>query len=421
MESTTTLNTIDRAEDLLMDGDTQPALDMVRTLYGQTLTSTDRGRALALEVACLGQLERGEEGERLIAEIMKEEGDDLAFVLAAGIEFSDVGEFMQAEVFLRNLCDLDPENHVAWFNLAISYGREERYQEAAETYAKCIAVDASFADSYLQRAYCLEMLEDLDGAVGMYRAYLERAPDDDEAWKSLGIVESDRKHFDEAYEAFRRALDHTDEPEDVYFNWAITAVRREDADELERCITKLQDIDPEGWRTLLARADYEEAEEHIWPAWELLCEAFDRVLDDEHADEEEDSEARGYVAAALLRFAARHDMREHAAEHILRIFEEGLFDSEVLEALEALEGRLSNTAASYQVMLRSPHADRPRYLVYGVSADSADEAGQIAIAFEERCSGELWTLHMIHQLTQPDEGRIGVYWRSHEYNRPPGS
>ena len=85
MESTTTLSTIDRAEELLMAGDAQPALDMVRTLYGQTLTSTDCGRALAIEAVCLDELDRAGEAERLIAEVMKEKGDDLAFVLAAGI------------------------------------------------------------------------------------------------------------------------------------------------------------------------------------------------------------------------------------------------------------------------------------------------------------------------------------------------
>jgi hypothetical protein len=144
------------------------------------------------------------------------------------------------------------------------------------------------------------------------------------------------------------------------------------------------------------------------------------VLDSDD-EEEEDDEAKAYVAASLLRFAARNDMREHAAEHVLRLFEERILSSEVLEALEELEGRLSNSAASYQVMLRSSDPDRVRYIVYGVSADSADEAGQIAIAFEERCSATAWTLYMIHQLTQPDEGRIGVYWRSQEYNRPPGT
>lgn len=416
MESTTTISTIDRAEELLTTGDTQPALDMVRTLYGQTLTSTDRGRALAIEVVCLLELERAEDAERLIAEVMKDEGDDLAFVLAAGIEFSDLGEHTQAEVFLRNLSELDSENHLVWFNLAINFGREERYLEASEAYQKCLSLNAEFTEAYVQRAYCMETLNDLPGAVAMYRAYLERVPDDDEVWKSLGIVESDRKQFAEAYAAFEKALECTNEPEDIWFNWAITAVRRDDEDTLERCISKLQDISPEGWRTLLARADYEEAQEHVWPAWELLSEALDTVLD----DEDEEDEAAGYVGAALLRFANRNDMREHAAEHVLRLFEEDLLTEEVIEALQVLEGRMSNAAASFQVMLRSEGDERPLYIVYGVSADTADEAGRLALAFHERCTADVWVLHAIHQLGQPDEGRIGVYWRSRVYNRPPG-
>jgi tetratricopeptide (TPR) repeat protein len=416
VESTTTISTIDRAEELLSSGDTQPALDMVRTLYGQTLASTDRGRALAIEAVCLLELERAAEAEQLIGLVMKEEGDDLAFVLAAGIEFSDLGEHTQAEVFLRNLCDLDANNHLAWFNLAINFGREERYLEAAEAYQKCLALNAEFTEAYVQRAYCLEALNDLENAAGMYRAYLERTPDDEEVWKSLGIVESDRKRFGEAYAAFEKALGCTDEPEDIWFNWAITAVRRDDEETLERCITKLQDLNPEGWRTLLARADYEEAQEHVWPAWELLSEALETALD----DEDEEDEAAGYVGAALLRFANRNDMREHAAEHVLRLFEEDLLTEEVIEALQVLEGRMSNTAASFQVMLRSDGDERPVYIVYGVSADSADEAGRLAQSFHERCAPETWALHAIHQLSQPDEGRVGVYWRSRLYTRPPG-
>ncbi len=417
MESTTTISTIDRAEELLTTGDTQPALDMVRTLYGQTLTSTDRGRALAIEAVCLLELERTNDAEQLVADIMKDEGDDLAFVLAAGIEFSDLGEHMQAEVFLRNLCELDANNHLAWFNLAINFGREERYMEAANAYQKAITLNADFSEAYVQRAYCLEALNDLAGAAAMYRAYLEHTPDDDEVWKSLGIVESERKKFDDAYAAFEKALTCTDEPEDIWFNWAITAVRRDDEETLERCITKLQDLSPEGWRTLLARADYEESQEHVWPAWELLSEALETVLD----DEEEDDEAAGYVGAALLRFANRNDMREHAAEHVLRLFEEDLLTEEVIEALQAFEGRMSNSAASFQVMLRGENDGRTVYLVYGVSADDADEAGRLALAFQERCAPEPWALHTIHQLSEPDEGRIGVYWRSRLYNRPPGS
>ncbi len=60
-------------------------------------------------------------------------------------------------------------------------------------------------------------------------------------------------------------------------------------------------------------------------------------------------------------------------------------------------------------------------MVYGVAADTADEAGRLAIDFEQRCSPDEWVLYSIHQLTTPDEGRIGVYWRSDEYDQAPGA
>lgn len=416
MESTQTLSTLDRAEDLLQDGKYEGALDTVRKLYGQTLPSSDRGRALAIEVVCLEHLARREEAERLIMGIMQEEGDDHAFVLAAGMAFSDFESFLHAEVFLRNLCELEPSNHLAWFNLAIALGREGRYEEAVKAYDECLALDPEFTEAYVQKAYCLEMLDDLDASVETYRRYLERVPKDAEIWKALGIVESDRRKFDAAYQAFEKAAEHTDDPEDIYFNWAITAVRRNDMRHLERCIEKLQDIDAESWRTLLARADYEDAEGHVWPAWELLNEGFETALEDE-----EDEEARSYVASVLLRFAHRHDMADHAREPVFQIFENALFTDEVMEALQALEGRFSNAAISFQVVLRTQRDGVDRFIVYGVAAETADEAGRLAIDFEHRCSDDEWALYSIHQLTTPDEGRIGVYWRSGETGQAPGA
>lgn len=412
----TTVSTLERAEELLQNHDLDQALATVRKLYGQSLPSSDRARALAVEVVCLERLDKGEEAERLIVGTMKEEGDDLAFVLAAGIAFSELDSFLHAEVFLRNLCELEPDNHAAWYNLAIALGREGRYEEAVRAYDECIAHAPDFDEAYVQKAYCLEMLNDLAGSVATYHEYLERSPKDAEIWKALGIVESDRRRFTEAYAAFQKAAECTDDPEDIYFNWAITAARQNDLEQLERCIEQLQDLDAESWRTLLARADYEEAEGHVWPGWELLCEAFETALDDE-----EDEEARSYVAASLLRYAYRHEMADHASEAVLQMFDQGLFAEDVLEALQALEGRLSNAAISYQVVLRTERDGRDRFIVYGVAADNADEAGRLAVEFEGRCSHDAWDLYSIHQLTTPDEGRIGVYWRSSESDRAPGA
>jgi len=291
--STVTLSTVDRAEQVLLDGEPEIALGLVRGLYGQVLPSTDRGRALAIEVVCLERLDRGDEAERVVADLMKEEGDDHAYVLAAGVEFSELDSPLHAEVFLRNLCELDPNSDLAWYNLAIALGREDRFVEAIEAYDRCIAISPSLADAYLQKAYCQETIDDLEGAAGTYRKCLELDPADAETWKSLGIVESDRRRFTEAYDAFRHAVQHAEEPEDIYYNWAITAVRNSDAEQQRICIDKLQDIDPDGWRTLLTRADREEAEGQVWAAWELLCEAFENVLESEEGEVEGDDDARG--------------------------------------------------------------------------------------------------------------------------------
>ncbi len=422
MESAVTLNTVDRAEQVLLDNEPEIALGLVRGLYGQVLPSSDRGRALAIEVVCLERLGRTDEAERTVVEMMKEEGDDHAYVLAAGIEFSELDSPLHAEVFLRNLCEIDPASSVAWYNLAIALGREDRFVEAVQAYDRCITITPEFSDAYRQKAFCQETMDDLPGAAATYRRYLELSPEDADAWKSLGIVESDQRRFTEAYDAFRHAVQHTAEPEDIYFNWAITAVRNSDVEQQRVCIDKLQDIDPNGWRTLLARADQEENDGQVWAAWELLCEAFENVLDeDAEPDESDDEDTEGYVSSVLLRFAYRHDMREHVTEYVLRIFEERLFTEEVLEALQALEGRFSNTAASFQAVMKRTDNGTDAYIVYGVSADDADEAGRLALAFEERCAPDtVASLYALHQLTAPDEGRIGVYWRSGEFDRPPG-
>ncbi|MCH8201262.1 MAG: tetratricopeptide repeat protein, partial [Chloroflexi bacterium] len=83
----------------------------------------------------------------------------------AGIAFSDFDAFVPAEIFLRNLCELEPEDHLAWYNLAIALGREGRYAESVQMYDECIQRNAAFADAYFQKAYCFELMDDLDQAA----------------------------------------------------------------------------------------------------------------------------------------------------------------------------------------------------------------------------------------------------------------
>ena len=421
MDTDKAIDTLERAQDLYEMGRPDDALQEVRTLYGQPLGSYERGRALAIECCCLEQLGRGEEAQNLVSEVMKDEGDDHAFVLAAGMGFSDLDSFILAEIFLRNMCELEPENHVAWFNLAITLGREGRYPESIEMYDQCIAQNPTFPDAHLQKAYCFELMNDFARASETYRRYLEIQPGDGEAWNALGAAETEHRNHEGAYQAFQQALASGYHPADVYFNWAISAVAKNDRDRLEQCLGELTRLEPDGWRTHLTRADFEEVDGNTWIAWESAGEAFEVAL-----EEEDDPDAADYAASALIRFATRNDMASEAANYIERIFEQELFDQDVLEALLDLEGRLSNASMSHQVVLKMPE-NRPEgveldaYVVYGVSADSAEECGVLAIEFELRVSGVEWELYSTQQVTSPDEGPVGVYWRSEVMPNPPGA
>ena len=84
--------TLDEVEELIAHGHTEEALARLRELYSETMPSSSRGRALALEVIGLEEQDRFQEANRLLETTMKEDGDDLGFILAAGIQFSDLDE-----------------------------------------------------------------------------------------------------------------------------------------------------------------------------------------------------------------------------------------------------------------------------------------------------------------------------------------
>ncbi|MFP6596364.1 MAG: tetratricopeptide repeat protein [Candidatus Hydrogenedentota bacterium] len=420
-----TLETLHRIEDLVFQGQSEQALSLINTLYGQNLPGTDRGRALAFEVIALESLDRQQEAHNLIGDIMKEEGDDYAFVLAAGIQFADLEAYPHAELFLKNLCELQSDDPMPWFNLAIVFGRENRYSESIDAYEKTLEIEPTFSDAYFQKSICHQLMGDLESAADTYTTYLAQEPEDGEAWVSLGVLQSDMGDYESAYETFEKASKTSHDPEDLYYNWAISAVRNQDDVQIEHCILQLQDLNPAGWRTLITRADYEESQEHIWPAWEILREAFEEVLE----DEELDLESRDYVVATLLRFANRNKMHEHTEEVVTRVFDEALFGEEILGALQVLEGRASNRASSHQVVLKTSVQDsdnvffenNDRFIVYGVSAENGDQALELARAFESECSTYNWDTYSIHQLSDADEALLGIYWRSDLMDTAPGA
>ena len=418
-----TPDTLSRIEELTLTNDFQGALELLETLYDQQLPSSDRGRGLALETVCLEKLDRADDADQLINEVMQEEGDDLDFVLAAGMQFSDLEAYPLAETFFANLCELDPENFMPWHNLAITLGREQRYPESITAYDKAIELNPDFADAYYHKGYCLGLMDQTDQAAEAFVKYLELKPEDGEVWMELAGLEIRRGNSEAGYAAFHRATE-TDDAELAYYQWNITAVQINDPEQVAQCLARLQEINPEGWRSFLARADHAESQENFEDAWDLLTEIFNSAMEDESLPPDE----RDYVVATLFRFAQRNYMDDDAKEYVDRIFDEQLFTLEVLNALQLFDNLISASASGYQVVFKTTivtetsqeEDNEDRFIIYGVSADSPDHARDVALNFEARCSNLAWDTYEIQQVSPPDEGLLGVYWRSPMLDALPG-
>jgi len=408
---------LDKAEQLTEEGLFDDGLALVHSLYGAPLPSSLRGRSLAIEVVCLEGNHQIDDAENLIVDNMKEEGGDLAYVLAAGQQFSELEAFHYGEVFLRNLCDLDSQNAMAWYNLAVCLGRAARYQEALEIYDEALNRDPAFAQAYEQKAFCLAAVGDVPGAIQAYHSYFAFEPNDHETWIQVAELERESGNRAGAYEAFEKALGAGADKEEVLYNFVLAAKYFRDTDELERRVLELEALDDESWRALLARAELEQLNGDVWSAWEAVTEACAVVTEDD-----EDDDVFEYVLCMLLAFARRHDMGIHADEYVEQVFEREFFTEHVLNELRLLAGRFSNAVRSYQVALAhvSDALSPARYRICGVSAESSESAADLAREFQRRCGREEWDVVSIHCLSDPDEGLIGVYWQSPVLDALPG-
>lgn len=422
MNTDTVNQTLDEVEELIAHGYADEALARLRELYAVTMPSSLRGRALALEVVGLEEQERFQEANRLIETTMKEDGDDLGFILAAGIQFSELDAVEQAEIFLKNLCQLDSGNHLAWFNLGVALNRAGRHEEALHAYEQTLKRASNFNEAHLHAAYALRLENRREESLERYRLYTELEPEDVDGWIGCAQLLSELNRHEEALAAFERLEQLQPDSLDVYFDWAVSAARARDEGRVATCVQRMIEIDPDDWRTLLTQADFEETLGNVWQAWERLCHAFEDVAD----TEEDDPDSFDFVASTLLRFAARNHMQENAGEYVDEIFAFQPLSEDVLDALLMLNERYSNASASFQVVLKGSALDdagqlQVAYRVYGVAADDPDQAGTLAMAFEERCTGSAWQVFNVMQISTPDEGGIGVYWMSDLMSRPPSA
>jgi len=134
--------------------------------------------------------------------------------------------FDDAENKIRALLHDDANNGLLNFVLGTLLRRQDRSDEALDTFTEASRLLPGFPETHSQLSYLFYRMDDPDAALAEARTALSMDPANAEAYRYLGLALYAEGHYDAALHAFDQALDR--EPAgsvanaDVYFDMGIT-------------------------------------------------------------------------------------------------------------------------------------------------------------------------------------------------------
>ncbi|HYA36291.1 MAG TPA: tetratricopeptide repeat protein [Candidatus Binataceae bacterium] len=81
---------------------------------------------------------------------------------------------------------------------AVDLYADEKYDEAIELYRKALSIDPKFADAVHGLALCYQAQGDIDAAIEVTRAYIEKEPEDILAFTNLSMFYQKKNMIKEA-------------------------------------------------------------------------------------------------------------------------------------------------------------------------------------------------------------------------------
>jgi predicted O-linked N-acetylglucosamine transferase (SPINDLY family) len=123
------------------------------------------------------------------------------------------GRLVDAIAAFKTAIKLKPDFPVAISNLVAAYlewgnalSAKGQTAEALEAFQQAVALKPDFIEALDKIGQCLQLLENLDGAIAAFQTIIRLKPDTFEAFNNLGIALQGRAQLDEAIACFRQAV-----------------------------------------------------------------------------------------------------------------------------------------------------------------------------------------------------------------------
>ena len=181
----------------------------------------------------------------------------LADFLERGKQALDSEQYEEAVIEYRNVLQIDPNNAEAHFALAKSYTQLQKLKEAYWELHESVRLDPDNREARVSYAQFSLIARDYDEVLAQADAILEREPSFAAAYTLRGQAIAALERFDEASEAFAKAVELSDE-EDLpghLLNVIQYETGRGNNEAAKQYIDRLVEVDP-GYRSYASLARY---------------------------------------------------------------------------------------------------------------------------------------------------------------------
>ncbi|MEM8783210.1 MAG: tetratricopeptide repeat protein [Planctomycetota bacterium] len=201
-----------------------------QAIIGGVLDAAEAAGAPAASIAAIraGVTPLNEEAvdrDAIVEDLVRNVGSELEAELRRSALWQRMGDEAQARAAFRRAEAIDP-NHPQVIVTAIQYASQDGDQSKLENLAeRASRENVDLANGDFVRGQIAALQNDLNTAISLYTAGLEKRPVYDEGWKALGDLYVRRNNIDDAADAYQTAVNQ--KPDNVSALVALADVNRQ--------------------------------------------------------------------------------------------------------------------------------------------------------------------------------------------------
>lgn len=149
--------------------------------------------------------------------------------LNSALCYKKLGKLKEAEKQLISALQLNPDDPGIRYNLGLIYLREDEPEKALDEFRRSLSSEEFQTDARIGMGLCYARMNQREKAVEQFRL-VARSKDDGQIWYNIGVLEFDMGRYDQAREAFNRAMKRGYPRMKISrFLWAIERMKRRNA------------------------------------------------------------------------------------------------------------------------------------------------------------------------------------------------